>query len=50
MALVLTIPDEILETIKLPKKKAEKELKRLKETGFWIAEDSEATLLNEVGE
>ncbi|MCP5007714.1 MAG: DUF3368 domain-containing protein [Planctomycetes bacterium] len=26
------------------------ELKQLKETGFWIAEDLEATLLNEVGE
>lgn len=26
------------------------ELKRLKETGFWIAEDLEATLLSEVGE
>jgi predicted HTH domain antitoxin len=28
MSLVLTIPDEILETIKLPKKQIEKELKK----------------------
>jgi len=28
MAIVLTIPDEILETLKIPKKKAEKELKK----------------------
>lgn len=36
MALILTIPDEILETIKLPKKKAEKELK--KELAFSLYE------------
>ncbi|MCP5007715.1 MAG: UPF0175 family protein [Planctomycetes bacterium] len=36
MALVLTIPDEILETIKLPKKKAEKEIK--KELAFSLYE------------
>lgn len=34
MALFLTIPDEILETIKLPKKQAEKEL--LKELAFLL--------------
>ncbi len=36
MALVLTIPDEIAETIKLPKKNAEKELK--KELAFSLYE------------
>lgn len=28
MAVILTIPDEILETLRIPKKKAEKELKK----------------------
>lgn len=32
MALVLTIPDEILETLKIPKKKVEREL--MKELAF----------------
>ncbi len=36
MPLVLTIPDEILETIKLPKMQAEKELK--KELAFLLYE------------
>ncbi len=36
MALVITIPDEIVETIKLPKKRAEKEL--LKELAFLLYE------------
>jgi len=36
MALVLTIPDEILDILKLPKKKAEKEL--MKELAFLLYE------------
>lgn len=36
MALVLTIPDEVLETLKLPKRKAEKEIK--KELAFVLYE------------
>ena len=42
MALVLTIPDEILETIKLPKKQAEKEL--LKELAFLLYEKELASM------
>jgi len=42
MALVLTIPDEILEMIKLPKKKAEKELK--KEFAFLLYERELASM------
>jgi predicted HTH domain antitoxin len=34
MALVLTIPDEILETLKIPKKKVEREL--MKELAFLL--------------
>lgn len=42
MALVLTIPDEVLETIKLPKKQAEKELK--KELAFLLYERELASI------
>jgi len=42
MALILTIPDEILETIKLPKKQAEKELK--KELAFLLYERELASM------
>ncbi len=42
MALVLTIPDEILETIKLPKKQVEKEL--LKELAFLLYERELASM------
>lgn len=42
MALVLTIPDEILETIKMPKKEAEKEL--LKELAFLLYERDLASM------
>ena len=42
MALVLTIPDEILEAIKLPKKQAEKELK--KELAFLLYEREFASM------
>jgi len=42
MALVLTIPDEILETIKLPKKQAEREL--LKELAFLLYERELASM------
>lgn len=42
MALVLTIPDEVLEMIKLPKKKAEKELK--KELAFSLYERELASM------
>ena len=42
MALVLTIPDEILETIKLPKKQAERELK--KELAFLLYERGFASM------
>lgn len=36
MALVLTIPDEVLETLKLPRRKVEKEIK--KELAFLLYE------------
>ncbi len=42
MALVITIPDEIVETIKLPKKRAEKEL--LKELAFLLYERELASI------
>ena len=42
MALVLTIPDEVLETIKLPKRQAEKELK--KELAFLLYERELASM------
>lgn len=42
MALVLTIPDEVLETIKLPKKQAERELK--KELAFLLYERELASM------
>lgn len=42
MALVLTIPDEILETLKLPKKQAEKEL--IKELAYLLYERELASL------
>ena len=42
MAIVLTIPDEILETLKLPKKQIEEELK--KELAFLLCERGLASL------
>lgn len=42
MALVLTIPDEILETIKLPKKQAEKEIR--KELAFLLYQKELASM------
>lgn len=42
MSLVLSIPDEVLETIKLPKKQAERELK--KELAFLLYERELASL------
>ena len=42
MTLILQIPDEILETIKMPKKKAEKQLK--KELAFLLYERELASM------
>jgi len=42
MSLILTIPDEVLETIKLPRKKAEGELK--KELAFLLYERELASM------
>ena len=42
MALVLTMPDEVLEALKLPKKKAEEEIK--KELAFLLYENEIASM------
>ena len=42
MALVLTMPDEVLEALKLPKKKAEEEIK--KELAFLLYEKEIASM------
>jgi len=42
MALILTIPDEVLETLKLPRKRAEEELK--KELAFLLYERELASM------